>query len=450
MNKALSLFSGAGIGDIGFRAAGYSFILLSEIEPDRAQLAKINFPESNVQVGDIWKNWENIIQILKTDFLNKNEVIDLISCTAPCQGMSKSGQGTLLRNIRKGIRPKLDPRNRLILPALKIIKNIRPSFVVFENVCEMKFTVIEDLNGEIRSIMDIIQDELKDEYIGEAYEVEFADYGIPQRRKRLITVYTRSKHAIKHYKNGIPLIPKSTHAKEQINGKKRWVSVKEALTNFLPLDASCIEKASNSSDPFHRVSVLDQKKYTWIKHTPTGASAFDNQCVNLKCKYQGNKSHGTSKNDVGINQANKTTPLYCEKCGELLPRPYTINEDGSLRIMSGYTSAYKRMNPNFPSPALTRNFSFPCSDNKVHFSENRVLSLAEAFVVHTLSKYEYSWGPYKDRKGKVRETANDNLIRLVIGESIPPKFTELLGRHLLNLSNDEDKFENYFEQRKLF
>ena len=48
--------------------------------------------------------------------------------------------------------------------------------------------------------------------------------------------------------------------------------------------------------------------------------------------------------------------------------------------------------------------------------------LAEAMTLHTLSDYHYVWG---------EPPAPDSLIRLVIGESIPPRFLERLGRHLM-------------------
>ena len=100
--------------------------------------------------------------------------------------------------------------------------------------------------------------------------------------------------------------------------------------------------------------------------------------------------------------------------------------------MSGYTSAYKRMEASLPAPALTRNLSYPCSDQKLHPSQNRVLSLAEAMRIHTLDRYDFAWGPIESgsRKKSVG-TAPDSLVRLVIGESVPPRFFELLGRHIL-------------------
>ena len=151
-----------------------------------------------------------------------------------------------------------------------------------------------------------------------------------------------------------------------------------------------------------------------------------------KCGCDRNPTHGSARDSSGINRSNKDTPLYCIKCGELLPRPYTCEKNGKIRIMRGYTSAYKRMSWDFPAPTLTKNLSFPCSDRKIHPSQNRVLSLAEACKLQTISDFDYKWGPI-DRKGKTVKQAPDRLIREAIGESIPPRFTYLLGQHLLTI-----------------
>lgn len=435
----VSLFSGAGIGDLGFRAAGVTFLAMCEKEGDRAGLAQLNFPESEVYVGDLNEVADGYCRAVANRLAGEGQELFLLSCTAPCQGMSKNGQGTLLRNIRKGTRPPLDPRNRLILPALQVAQRLRPRWLVLENVVEMRNTVIEDQLKEVRFILGIVFDTLAPDYVGQAYDVEFADYGIPQRRQRLITVLTRDAPARKRFESGLPLIPPATHAKSATRGLQRRVSVIEALEGFPPLDAVDEARAGCAAIPFHRVPVLDPKKYEWIRHTPPGKSAFDNQCVNPKCLFQGNQTHGASHNDEGINRAHRDTPLYCGRCGDLLPRPYT-EEGGKLRIMSGYTSAYKRMEPNLPAPALTRNLSYPCSDQKVHPYQNRVLSLAEAMALQTIDRYGYRWGPLKVSRGnstRVQPVAPDSLIRLVIGESVPPRFLEWLGKHLLAVGRDE-------------
>lgn len=433
----VSLFTCGGIGDLGFRAAGIGFLAMNEIEKDRASLARLNFPEATHFDADINDVHDTLADMVHAKLKDSKQELFLLTCTAPCQGMSSAGMGSLLNNARAGRRPHLDPRNRLVLPALRIIRKLRPLWVVFENVTGMRNTIVEDEQGELRPILDIIQKTLAPEYQGKAYDVEFADYGIPQRRQRLITVYTRDERTLSRFAEGIELIPPPTHARRPKGKLKPWVPLSEALRGFPPLDSSTSSKAKSKAVPFHRVPVLDAKKYEWIRNTPLGKSAFDNQCINPACRFQGNPTHGARRGTDGINRAEHTTPLYCTRCGSLLPRPYAVEQNGELRIMRGYTSAYKRMPPDLPAPTISRNLSFPCSDQKVHPFENRVLSLAEALRLQTIDKYEYLWGPlnYKNGAGRTitKDIAPDTLVRLIIAESIPPLFIELLTKHVMQL-----------------
>ena len=77
-----------------------------------------------------------------------------------------------------------------------------------------------------------------------------------------------------------------------------------------------------------------------------------------------------------------------------------------------------------PASTLTRNLSYACSDNKLHPSQNRVLSLYEAMKLHTVYDYGYEW---KRKDGK---KVSDKLIRELIGESIPPAGLEKIFKNI--------------------
>ncbi len=83
----------------------------------------------------------------------------------------------------------MDARNRLIIPTMDVATALRPRVVILENVPEMRNTTIE-VDGGLVNIIDYIALRLGAEYRGGAQVVEFADYGVPQRRQRLITVFT--------------------------------------------------------------------------------------------------------------------------------------------------------------------------------------------------------------------------------------------------------------------
>lgn len=422
--KAITLFSSGGIGDLAIKKLGIDILVANEIIESRVKLHRYNFPNTEMIHGDIWQKSEDIIKTTNQKLAGSE--LDFVFATPPCQGMSKNGQGKLLKGIRDGKKPKFDERNRLIIPTLKIIKALNPKTVVFENVPEMINTCIEDENGEVINIIEYIEKELGDDYLGQPEVVQFADFGVPQRRSRLITIYSRDEKVKNYYKSLHTLIPKKTHSNLPTKGQKQWKTVRDTIAEFPKLDGKDKESAC-SEIPYHSVPVLDPKKYIWISNTPPEKGAFDNQCINPKCKFKGNAIHGASRDKNGINRANGNTPLYCEKCGELLPRPFTITKDGEKRIMSGYTSAYKRMSWDLPSPTLTTNLCYPSSDHKIHPNQNRVLSLYEAFALHTLDEFDYKWFFTNNEK------APDTVIREVIGESIPPKGIYVIIENLMGV-----------------
>jgi len=422
---AISLFTSGGLGDLAIREAGFDVLLSNEMLEDRHAVFQFNFPTTRAVTGDIWGR----IGQLETDarhLLNGRE-LTLFYATPPCQGMSKNGRGKLLNAIRAGTKPACDERNRLIVPAMELAVRLRPQIVLLENVPEMADTLIQTDDDEPVKIVEYIRTKLGPDYVGGAEVVEFADYGVPQCRQRLITVFSRHDAMTDWFKDMGTFMPPRTHSADAAGDTLPWVTVRDAIHDLPPLDAKTYESA-RSDIPFHRVPLLDAMKYWWVENTPKECGAFDNQCV--KCGFSGNPTHTARRDHHGINRTSRKTPLFCEKCGAMLPRP-SVERDGVRDIMKGFTSAYKRMSYDKPASALTRNLSYACSDNKLHPEQNRTLSLYEAFRIHTLDRYRYQW---KRRDGK---TVSDKTIREVIGESIPPAGLQVIVDHLVSIYRRE-------------
>jgi DNA (cytosine-5)-methyltransferase 1 len=367
--------------------------------------------------------------IQKTQKLLRGSELDILYATPPCQGMSKNGRGTLLNNARKGLRPKLDERNQLIVEVIEVAKILRPRMVLFENVPEMLDTIIETPDGSYELILDYIKKTLGDDYVGRGEVVEFADYGVPQKRQRLITVFSRENQAKSLFRQTKSFLPKTTHAAKPHNGTNKWVSLRDTIGQIEPLDAQSLRSAQSKNLPFHRVPLLDEEKYFWVSNTPSEKGAFDNQCV--ACGYDKNPTHGSRFDENGINRAKTDTPIRCLKCHALLPRPW-VKQNGEYRLMKGFTSAYRRMSWDTPANALTTNLSYACSDNKLHPSQNRVLSLHEAFILHTVSDFQFDW---QRADGK---PLSDKTIREIVGESIPPKGLSVIVSHLAQILSKTD------------
>lgn len=427
--KAISLFASGGIGDLALRHTGFDVLVANELLKDRAEIFKFNHPKTMMIVGDIWEKQTEIIA--ETHRRLSGEHLDIVFATPPCQGMSKNGRGKLLNAIRKGSKDKIDMRNLLIIPTIEVFLHSGAHTLIMENVPEMENTYIPNLNkdGDLINIIKFIHQSLGSDFFSYLRVVEFANYGVPQSRQRLISIFTKNAKFKKHLELFGSLFPEETHSKKKCKLPK-WRTVRDAISHLPSLDASCAENAKHEFLKYHYVPILDKDKYFWVSNTPPEKSAFDNQCINPVCRFDDNPKHSSIKNDEGINRASTETPLYCIKCGYLLPRPW-VKENGNYRLMKGYTSSYKRMKWDSPSSTLTRNFSYACSDNKLHPVQNRVLSLYEAMILHTISEYHFEW---KREDGK---KVSDKLIRELIGESIPPAGLEKIFSYLASILNDQ-------------
>ena len=422
--NAISLFSSSGIGDLGLRANGIQTVVSCELLPDRSELFHHNFPEAKCFCGDIWIQKNEIVRYYKSNFEERPFVV---MATPPCQGMSSNGMGTMIRNFKEGKRPEFDERNRLIIPAIQVVKELKPDWVVFENVPNMVNTMILDESGNLVNIIDYLLAELGTDYVGKPEVIDVADYGVAQHRRRLITVLTRTESGKRQFEVCRTLLPEPSHGSTNTLFGQPWLTVRDIIGQLPPLSS---EKGKNIDphNPLHKVPLLDEKKWRWVHYTPEGQTALNNQCINPSCLFQGNRIHGAKHDSEGVNKANTDTPLYCEKCGSLLPRPYTIDKKtGEKRIMKAFVSAYKRMFWDEPCSTLTQNFQYACSDNKLHPEQDRVLSLYEGLLIQTIADYGFSF----EING---ELVPDGLIRDTIGESVPPLMIDKIAKHILGIS----------------
>lgn len=205
---AIDLFCGAGGMSEGLIQAGFHIIFSNEISKQAAltykkrheQLGLIQGKNTWLEVDDIKNISGNLIneKIKKLeDFKNKNIEIDAIFGGPPCQGFSRAGK------------QKIDDiRNFLFSEYLRVVKEVKPKYIVFENVpgiLDIKFhNFISKFDEEIykqKSAIDIIKKELaKIDYELLDYKIlNAADYGVPQNRHRIILIGYRKGQKIPNY-----------------------------------------------------------------------------------------------------------------------------------------------------------------------------------------------------------------------------------------------------------
>jgi DNA (cytosine-5)-methyltransferase 1 len=171
---AIDLFCGCGGLTLGLKRAGFKIIGAIDNDPIAIETYKENHPEVNVWENDIRKI--NISSLRKTLGIKKGD-LDLLAGCPPCQGFSN------LRTLN-GAKKIIDNRNDLIFEFLRFVKELRPKTIMMENVPGlMKDLRFSFFYHEIAML---------------GYKINYnvlnaGDYGVPQRRKRLLLLAGRKQ-----------------------------------------------------------------------------------------------------------------------------------------------------------------------------------------------------------------------------------------------------------------
>ena len=173
--KIISLFCGAGGLDLGFKEAGFESVLASDIMSHAESTYKKNFPETKFIKKDI-----RLLSIDEIEKIIGNKKIDVIIGGPPCQGFSNMGN-----------KNSADPRNNLFEKYVDIVNTVQPKCFVFENVKGM-FTMFEG-----RFFDKIVNSFLKIGYDVFYSVIDSSNYGVPQKRQRIIIVGSKINRQFK-------------------------------------------------------------------------------------------------------------------------------------------------------------------------------------------------------------------------------------------------------------
>lgn len=161
------MFGGCGGLSVGLSSAGFRVSLAVDIDPLAVSAYRMNHRRTRLWRSDIYD--VDGQEILKTLKLTAGK-LDLLAGCPPCQGFST------VRTLNGGRRVR-DSRNDLVGEFGRLVVEVRPKAVLMENVPglarDARFT---NLTNRLRR---------------HGYKVRWgildaADYGVPQRRKRLI------------------------------------------------------------------------------------------------------------------------------------------------------------------------------------------------------------------------------------------------------------------------
>jgi len=246
--RIISLFCGAGGMDLGFLKAGHTIVWANDndkhcIETYKKNICKkFNLPSSHVILEDIEK-------------IDSKEIpdADVVIGGFPCQGFSVANP---YRHVK-------DKRNKLYLEMLRVIKEKRPKYFVAENVPGI-------LNIGAGQVIKMIMGDFREAGYKAQYKVlNAADFGVPQKRLRVIFLGTREDVKTRIF------YPKPTHAQHprvDMDGKKlkKWLTVRDAISD-LPEPSDEVD-IPNHYGTRHKVKIngfIGNRATKWDKPSPT-------------------------------------------------------------------------------------------------------------------------------------------------------------------------------------
>ena len=170
MNRPTIVDVFCGIGGIskGFEKAGFEVILGIDSNPHAIKIFKKQHPTAQTTVTDIRNiTSDEIKQIIG------NRKIDVLVGGPPCQGFSVAA-----RHNRD------NEKNALFYEFVRLAKELKPSWVFIENVRGLASAKMP--NG--KPALDAIYEAFEGIYSLKHYFINAADFGVPQKRKRIIFV----------------------------------------------------------------------------------------------------------------------------------------------------------------------------------------------------------------------------------------------------------------------
>lgn len=332
---AVDLFCGTGGLTHGLSKSGISVVAGYDLAAD----VKFAYEKNNSTAKFFEKSVEDISTAEIRDFYHTE--FSLLAGCAPCQPFSQMNNGKLLKMKDWG----------LLYHFSRLVKYTLPTFVTMENVTQIKqHQVYHDFINELESLGYSISENI----------VFCPDYGIPQRRRRLVVLASRLGE--------IHLLP-PTHDPEN------YRTVRDTIGNLPPLEAG----QTDPNDPLHSASIVSEMNLLRLKHS---------------------KPNGSWKD-----------------WPKDLVAPCHRRED-----TKNYTSAYGRMAWDEPSPTITTGCHGISHGRFGHPEQDRALSLREAALLQSFpADYQFTPPDKQLSKGTIARMIG-NAVPVDLGWAIGRSF----------------------------
>lgn len=310
---AIDLYAGAGGATCGLREAGYKVLGAVENDAVAAKSYAANHDDVRLWTQDI--RTLKATEVLRALELERGE-LSLLKACPPCQGFSSLAEG----------RAEVDEeRNDLVLHTIRFVRALRPKAVMLENVPglgrdERAATLMTALRGL--------------GYATQQYAVNAVDYGVPQRRKRLIIVAARGLR---------------TRLPRDLRSETAPKSPATVGSAFAALAAH-----QGAHDTLDRHRNLSDKTRRRVEAVPINGTRFD------------------------------------------LPEDLRLDCHVKLGMSRSAAGSYGRLRADEPAPTMTTRCTTPACGSFIHPTEHRGITLREAATLQTFP-HDYTFHGYYDQ-----------------------------------------------------
>jgi DNA (cytosine-5)-methyltransferase 1 len=366
----LDLFCGVGGLSYGFEMhEEFQVVAGVDLLIDRLQTFSRNHGTANA--------YGQNINTLSTDVLNnENPHPFVIVGGPPCQGFSSLRP---FRNIERN-----DPRNNLAEEFCRIVQDLQPEWIVFENVVGL---LTHNSGQTFQAIVAAFEET---GYRSSAKVLNAAYYGLPQCRERLIIVGSRKGKSFRW--------PQPTHWCEHrsMAGQQEFVLKPEGIF------VRDLQPAVTIDEAIHDLPQVE-----------AGEKATTYQHEIESTPYEFFIRNGAQQ--LTMHEATAHSPRMLEIVRQAGANIHALPKG---TVKSGFSSCYSRLNGLEPSVTLTVNFVHPASNRCIHPYQHRALTPREgARLQGFLDTFEFSG----TRSQIVKQ----------IGNAVPPLLGRVIAQSIL-------------------
>ena len=391
--RVISLFSGAGGMDLGFKEEGFEIIWANDFDKDATITYSKNIGE-HITCGDI----------TKIESSNMPNNIDIVIGGFPCQGFS-------VANTKRSIK---DERNFLYKELLRVVKDKNPKYFVGENVKGL-------LSLAGGKVFEMIKNDFKNlGYNLEARVLNSANYGVPQFRERVILIGSK-KHKI--------IFPKETYHNQKtlFNDVKPFITTKEAISHLYNIET--VENKINQVIEVENKKIYNHIAYTNVSNKFFGRKYNVNQaeiCDYLK-EWRNKKGISTKKVDEYFGYKHTAGHWFRKdnKSGSI-PKP---KDWWKLKELLGFCNKYDKQVTQFVEKEIvfeqslrisnweTPSDTITASTPEIHPNKERRLSVRECAILQSFPNDFIFYGSLSSQHRQV-------------GNAVPPKLAREIAKEI--------------------